>query len=71
VREDWSKLFLNFISEGQKNERIISTLSANEILNVLKSILRGLISDQIVSGPSPANILTASEIYLPIMQGIN
>ena len=71
VREDWSKLFLNFISEGQKNERIISTLSANEILNVLKSILRGLISDQIVSGPSPANILTASEIYLPIIQGIN
>ncbi|OQC10989.1 MAG: transcriptional regulator BetI [Tenericutes bacterium ADurb.Bin087] len=71
IREDWSKLFLNFITEGQNNGRIINTLSAQEILNVLKAILRGLIGTQIISGPSPSNILTASEVYLPIMKGIN
>lgn len=71
TKEEWINLFYKFIQEGQKNERVITTLSAEEILNTLKAIFRGLVSIQIISGHSPDNILSASEIYLPFMQGVN
>lgn len=69
VQDEWSKLFLKLINNGQKNERIITTLSDEEILNSLHTMMRGLISTQIITGHSPNNVLKASEIYLPIMKG--
>jgi AcrR family transcriptional regulator len=71
VQEQWMSMLLNIVRKGQKNGRIISILTAEEIIRGLQTNFRGIVSSQILSVPEEKNTFKASDVYLPYLKGVH
>lgn len=71
LQKAWGQLFLKIIKKAQKAGRLITILTADEILNAVLTIFQGLISSQIINRTVSSSNLKASYIYLPLLKGVN
>lgn len=70
IQEEWYSFFINIIREAQDNGRLITVLSAEEILTSVQTIIQGQISSQIFSFKATGINMRASYIYLPLLKGV-
>lgn len=71
VQEQWMRMLLHIVRKGQKMGRLITILTAEEIIRGLQTAFRGIVSSQILSVSEEKNTFRASDIYLPYLKGVH
>lgn len=70
IRRKWIDSMLTIIVNAQKSNKVISTLSAVQILTNLHYAIRGVVCSVIFENQGVASLPPASTIYLPYLKGI-
>lgn len=69
ARKKWVALFLDIINAGQKSNRLITTLTAEEIMHSVELMFQGIVGALMFNNPNDKTTFRPFEIYLPFLKG--